>query len=221
MTTEAILIAAYAGALAVGAFVLEWLSSHTHKRALKYRTAGFVYQDEHDLWICPEDEYLWPREFDADKRVMRYRAKPHVCNQCTRKNYCTDSNRGREIVRPVDPWPHSEAGRFHRVISVIMVVLSASLLIIGMLRNHQPLDLAVLGVLLVFCVFAGRWLIKDIQFWPVEAPESSFSTGVQVVTTDGAGRAPASRWASLNRSAVESDDGADPFVKPIQIEEAG
>lgn len=204
MSAEAILIAGYAGALALGAFVLEWLSSHTHKRALKYRTAGFVYQDEHDLWICPEDEHLWPHEFDADKRVMRYRAKPHVCNQCTRKNYCTDSDRGREIVRPVDPWPHSEAGRFHRVISIVMVLLAAGVLLVGLVRNHTVLDLLVLGGLIALCAIAARWLIKDLRFWPVDPPESSFSSGIRVAVTDGSGSAPESKWASLNRSAVEN-----------------
>lgn len=219
MSAEAILLAAYAAALALGAFGLEWLSSHSHKRALRFRTSGFVYQDEHDLWVCPEDEYLWPHEFDAEKRVMRYRAKPHVCNQCTRKNQCTDSDRGREIIRPVDPWPHSEAGRFHRVISVVMVLLAMCLVVVGLVRNHTTLDIAVLGVLFVCFGFALRWLIQDIRFWPVDAPESSYSTGLRVAVTDGTGSAPRSKWASLNRSVVENPYD-DPLAKPIQIEEA-
>ena len=57
---------------------------------------------------------------------MRYRAKAHVCNACPRKDACTDSDHGREIVRPLDPWPHSEAGRFHRGISLLLVVLGAA-----------------------------------------------------------------------------------------------
>ena len=125
MSTEAILAASYAAALIAGAFILEWLSAHTHRRALRYRTAGFTYHEDHDHWTCPEDQHLWPHEFDSDRRLVRYRAKAHVCNACPRKVACTDSDRGREVVRPLDPWPHSEAGRFHRGIALVMVGLGA------------------------------------------------------------------------------------------------
>ena len=54
----------------------------------------------------PEGEHLWPHEFDHERRLMRYRAKAHVCNGCPRKADCTDSDEGREIVRPLDRWPH-------------------------------------------------------------------------------------------------------------------
>ena len=119
------LAAGYAALLTGGAFVLEWLSAHTHRRALRYRTAGFAYDETHDHWLCPEGEQLWPHEFDRERRLVRYRARAHVCNACPSKQRCTDSDRGREIVRPLDPWPHSEAGRFHRVIALLMVVLAA------------------------------------------------------------------------------------------------
>ena len=34
----------------------------------------------HDHWECPEGEHLWPHEFDHERRLVRYRAKAHVCN---------------------------------------------------------------------------------------------------------------------------------------------
>ena len=82
MTPEVILVAGYAGLLIAGAFVLEWLSAHTHRRALRYRTAGFTYDEELDHWECPEGERLWPHEFDDERRLVRYRAKAHACNVC-------------------------------------------------------------------------------------------------------------------------------------------
>jgi hypothetical protein len=91
------------------AFVLEGLSAHTHARVLHYPTAGFAYDETLDRWRCPEGEHLWPHEFDEQRRLVRYRAEAHVCNPCPHKATCTDSDRGREIVR-LDPWPHSEAG---------------------------------------------------------------------------------------------------------------
>ena len=125
---EVLLAAGYAALLTLGAFTLEWLSAHTHRRSLRYRTAGFTYDETHDHWECPEGQHLWPHEFDHERRLVRYRAKAHVCNGCPRKDACTDSDRGREIVRPLDPWPHSEAGRFHRAISTVMIALSLVIL---------------------------------------------------------------------------------------------
>ena len=48
MSPEVVLGAGYAGFLIVAAAVLEWLSAHTHRRALRYRTAGFEYDERHD-----------------------------------------------------------------------------------------------------------------------------------------------------------------------------
>src|SRR5262249_8865877 len=110
MSAELLLALAYAGTLTATAFALEWLSGHTHRRALRMRPAGFTSHDVQDYWLCPEGERLWPHELDRERRLVRYRARAHVCNACRLKARCTDSDRGREIVRPLDPWPHSEAG---------------------------------------------------------------------------------------------------------------
>ena len=134
MSPEALLFAGYAGFLLAAAVVLEWLSAHTHRRALRYRTAGFTYDEQHDHWQCPEGEHLWPHEFDHERRLVRYRAKAHVCNGCPVKAACTDSDRGREIVRPLDPWPHSEAGRFHRGLSLMLVALALLVIVVGAVR---------------------------------------------------------------------------------------
>jgi hypothetical protein len=98
MSAEALLAAGYATALVVAALVLEWLYAHTHRRSLRYRTAGFEYDTVQDHWQCPEGQHLWPHEFDHERRLVRYRAKAHICNGCPRKSACTDSDRGREIV---------------------------------------------------------------------------------------------------------------------------
>ena len=128
--TEAVLATGYASFLILAAFAIEWVSAHTHRRALRYRTAGFTYEQHLDAWQCPEGEHLWPHEFDSERRLVRYRAKAHVCNACHRKPDCTDSDRGREIVRPVDPWPHSEAGRFHRGLSLVLVALATLIAVV-------------------------------------------------------------------------------------------
>ena len=170
MNPEVLLAAGYAALLTCGAFVLEWLSAHTHRRSLRFRTAGFTYDQTHDHWECPEGQHLWPHEFDHERRLVRYRAKAHVCNGCPRKEACTDSDSGREIVRPLDPWPHSEAGRFHRGIALMMIVLSAMILTVEGIRHHEPAETALLLALLALAALAGGWLLRDFRAHPRTFP---------------------------------------------------
>jgi hypothetical protein len=199
MSVEVVLAAAYATALVLGAFGLEWLSAHTHRRALRYRTAGFTYDAAHDHWRCPEGEHLWPHEFDHERRLVRYRARAHVCNGCPSKDRCTDSDRGREIVRPLDPWPHSEAGRFHRGIALVLVALAVLVVLAAGARNHAPAEAAVLLGVLVVAALAARWLVRDFRAHPAGFPTATSSQGLRFVATS-ADRRVRSRWASQNRT---------------------
>ena len=185
MSVEVVLATAYAGALTLGAFVLEWLSAHTHRRALRFRTAGFTYDATHDHWQCPEGQHLWPHEFDHERRLVRYRAKAHICNGCPRKDACTDSDEGREVVRPLDPWPHSEAGRFHRGISLMLVVLSALILVAAGIRHHEPPEAALLLVTLTLTLLGGRWLLRDFATHPADFPQPAPSHGLRLTQTKG------------------------------------
>lgn len=180
MTPEVLFAAGYALFLGCAAFALELLSAHTHRRALRFRTAGFDYDETHDVWLCPEGEQLWPHEFDREKRLVRYRARAHVCNACVVKERCTDSDRGREIARPLDPWPHSEAGRFHRVIALMLVALALLILVVEAARHHRPVELGVLGGLLLCLVFAAQWLLRDLRVHPANFPEPTPSQGLRL-----------------------------------------
>jgi hypothetical protein len=180
------LAAGYAAFLTCGAFALEWLSAHTHRRALRYRTVGFSYNADHDHWQCPEGEQLWPHEFDRELRLVRYRARAQVCNGCPSKPRCTDSDHGREIVRPLDPWPHSEAGRFHRVISLLLVALSALILLVEVARNHARAETALLLVLLMATALAARWLLRDLRVHPTNFPVPSGSQGMRLAARSNA-----------------------------------
>jgi hypothetical protein len=69
-------------------------------------------------------------------------------------------------VRPIDPWPHSEAGRFHRVIALMLVLLAALVLVVELARNHSPNDApALLGALVVVAIGA-RVLFRDLRAHP-------------------------------------------------------
>ena len=94
--------------------------------------------------MCPQDQWLWPTAYDPQQRVVRYRAKPAVCNACPVKHSCTTSPHGREITREIDPWPHSEAGRFHRGIACLVALIGIFLPLGMLVSRPAPLDLLVL-----------------------------------------------------------------------------
>jgi len=177
MTPEVFLAVAYAAALLVGALLIEWLSIHTHNRSQAFRTAGFEYEAEHDFWVCHQGEQLWPAEYDREKRLVRYRAKASVCQACPVRDPCTDSPGAREITKAIDPWPHSEAGRFHRGIAVMMVGLALFILVVELVRNHAPRELLVLAPVFVATLALAFWLGRDLVVTPSGFPETKPAHG--------------------------------------------
>jgi hypothetical protein len=114
----------YGTALLLVAYLIDLMAKRAHTRMQEDRAGGFVYHKSHDAWLCPEDQWLFPRSFDPENRVMRYRGLPLVCNSCPVKDSCTESDDGREMQREVDPWPASESARFHRGIACAVSVLA-------------------------------------------------------------------------------------------------
>lgn len=167
---ETLMAAGYALFLALAALALDLLARGSHRRSRTYRTAGFSYDPATDAWECPEGERLHRVEVDHDLRLVRYRARAHVCNGCRLKEACTDSNAGREISQPADPWPHSEAGRFHRGIALVLVGLTALVLAAGAALNHSAADLATLAPVLVICALTAGRLLADLLRTPSTFP---------------------------------------------------
>jgi hypothetical protein len=213
MSPEVLFASGYAAALLGSAVVLEFLSAHTHRRALRFRTAGFDYQPDHDLWICPEGQSLWPAEFDRERRLVRYRGKAQICNACPKKADCTDSDQGREVVRPLDPWPHSEAGRFHRVIALLIVAAATLILVVEVARNHAALELILLGGLLTICLISARWLLRDLGRHPANFPPPTPSQGLGFTATNADGT-PVGRKSGLHLGQESSGLGL-PQQRPI------
>lgn len=114
----------YGAVLVLVAYGVDGLARRAADKIQQDRSGGFNYHADHDAWLCPEDQWLWPTSFDPENRVMRYRASPTVCNACPVKDTCTSSTSGREVSRAVDPWPASEAARFHRGIACAIAVLA-------------------------------------------------------------------------------------------------
>ena len=180
LDTEVLLAGGYTLLMLAVGLGLDWLARVTHNRSQAYRTAGFSYHPEHDHWICPEGEHLWPHEYDHERRLVRYRAKAHVCNGCPVKERCTDSDRGREIVRALDPWPHSEAGRFHRGLALVPLVLAALILVVTAVRHPVVEDLAALVALAGLTALTARRLMGDFRATPANFPAPSPSQGLRL-----------------------------------------
>jgi hypothetical protein len=125
---------------------------------------------------------------------VRYRAKAHVCNACPRKAACTDSGRGREVVRPIDPWPHSEAGRFHRVIALLLVGLGVLIVLAEAVRHHRSQELALLLAALVLGVLALRRLGRDLRAHPAGFPTPSPAHGLRMTSTGADRHRERGRW---------------------------
>ncbi|MGV1007682.1 MAG: hypothetical protein ACOYBY_03630 [Dermatophilaceae bacterium] len=118
------LVCGYAVFLLGAAHALDRAARHTATSSAARRTGGFRYHPDHDAWRCPQDQWLWPHSVDPEQRVMRYRGSPLVCNACPVKADCTTSEHGREVRRSIDPWPSSEAERFHRGIACCLAVIA-------------------------------------------------------------------------------------------------
>jgi hypothetical protein len=163
IAAESLFAAGYGVFLAIVALGIDVLARHSHRRAELYRTGGFTYHAHLDAWECPEGEQLHRIETDMHQRLARYRARAHVCNNCPRKHDCTDSDSGREVTRMLDPWPHSEAGRFHRVIAVAIACFGILVIGAGAALNHAAADVAVLGTALLVNTVVALYLLADLR----------------------------------------------------------
>jgi hypothetical protein len=186
---EVLIFGVYAVLLLAVAVVLDGAGKHTQRRSERFRTAGFSYHPQHDAWTCSQDEMLSPMDYDEQHHLVRYRAKASVCNSCHVKPDCTSSSNGREVTRAVAPWPHSEAGRFHRGISLALVGLAAVLMVVAGARHLQPSTL-VLVVPLLFTALLGRRYSAHFRATPANFPAPTPASGLRVTRTSR------TRWGS-------------------------
>lgn len=154
---EFILMLGYAVSLAFIALFLEWAARYAHRRSLAASTAGFTYHPDRDIWRCPEDQHLFPIFSDSAKRVVIYRAPAAACNSCRSKAACTDSDHGREIESRDLHGIEYGMQRFHRAMSLTLLVLASVILIVELFRVSGPYPRIVLtSVLVLFSLIVQR-----------------------------------------------------------------
>jgi len=162
---ETLLATAYALLLLAIAAGLELMGRHSHRRAGQFHHRGFRFHKHADHWECPRGARLERAEIDNELRVIRYRAPARTCNGCPIKAQCTDSDSGREISISLDPWLSSEIGRFHRGISLALVILAASIMAVELVRHGRGPERWVLSAavatLSLFALHVARGLRAD------------------------------------------------------------
>ncbi len=171
MSINVLLVCGYTLFLVLTAYGFDHLAKRTAVKARRWRTGSFRYHQDHDAWKCPQDQWLWPTSFDPEQRVVRYRAKPSVCNSCPVKDTCTTSSHGREVSREIDPWPYSEAGRFHRGIACAIAVLAVVLPAAMLLSRPSAMDLLALLAAIGIGIGAGIPLARHLWTSPTGFPE--------------------------------------------------
>lgn len=162
--SEVLIAEGYSLFLVAVAAVLEWLARHSHRRSEQMRVNGFKFHQELDHWECPTGNLLHRHSVDQQRNIVRYRAPAHICNCCHKKTDCTDSDEGREIEHRVNSWVQSEIRRFHRGISLALLLLAALILAFQVMWYRQPRDLILLGVPLV--AIGGVGIRLALEFGP-------------------------------------------------------
>jgi hypothetical protein len=163
---EVILSFAYALLLVGVSAILEWLAHHSHRRSEHFRNSGFVYQKKLDVWQCPTGHHLTREQTDFERKIAQYRAPAHKCNVCHCKTDCTDSNSGRVLESRMDTWLESELRRFHRGVSLTLLLLAVLILGIEMLQHHQTREWILLTILLAVIGHSASKL--SVSFWQRE-----------------------------------------------------
>ena len=171
VSTNVLLVSGYSVFLLVVAYGFDVMARRVAVRARQWRTGSFRYHRDHDAWICPQDQWLWPTSYDPEQRIVRYRGKPAACNACPVKSGCTTSPHGREVTREIDPWPHSEAGRFHRGIACLVALIGVFLPLGMLVSGPGPTDLLVLLATIAVVGLASVPLARHLWRTPSRFPE--------------------------------------------------
>jgi len=147
--------AGYALFLGLVSLALELLARRSHRRAEQYQVAGFRYDPGLDAWHCPTGKRLHRAEVTSGRRTVVYRAPAHHCNCCHIKTRCTDSDNGRSVERRLDSWLDSELRRFHIGLSLVLLVLAASILLFELEVHPHDSDRIVLSAALAIVIVPG------------------------------------------------------------------
>lgn len=119
-----LLLLAYLVILWLGGGALEFLARVHFHRAQTHANTGFSYDVELDRYECPQGELLTLDTFDDRNKLAIYKAPASSCNECALKTFCTPHHEGRHVYRSLNEFHETDIGRFHRVLSLIILVVA-------------------------------------------------------------------------------------------------
>jgi hypothetical protein len=153
-------VLSYVAAVLAGSRIVEALARAHYARALRYGQHGFEYVEAHDVYRCPQGEYLSIHSVQPDGRFAVYRAPPASCRECRFKARCAPSDEGRLIFRSLAAWAETNVGLFHRRISVVMFAAAVVICVAGLWRwAGQPGSGWLAGALLAALVL----IMQDLR----------------------------------------------------------
>lgn len=163
MDAEILIASSYAGFLAIVSVMLEYTARYVHRRAQTSSTQGFTFIPEHDLWRCPTGQHLHRESTDETFRIVRYRAQAHHCNNCPGKIRCTDSDDGRVLEHRQGSWLESGMRKFHRGMSLTLLLLAVMILSIELARHHEHAEQLFLTTFILCLGIACLRLAKSLR----------------------------------------------------------
>ena len=152
---EVALAVGYAGFLMVVGAGLEWFGRHSHRRSGQFRTAGFKYHGHLDFWECPCGQHLHPHYRDPVREVWCGIGHPPTPVTPVPRSYSIYSEHGREIIHSSESWIETQAGKFHRVLSLTLLFLAALILIAEMFRHPTLPEVLLPGSVLASVLTRG------------------------------------------------------------------
>jgi hypothetical protein len=167
INVEVLLASGYASFLASVAAVLEFAARQSHERTRRIPTVGFSYHPKLDFWKCPNDKHLYRVGVMREASAVRYQAQAIHCNNCPIKIRCTDSEEGRVVEVQADSWLQSELRKFHRGLSLTLLLLADFILVVTMLRQNNVRDQLIL-ILSLLCITGAGLRIFSYFFQPAE-----------------------------------------------------
>jgi hypothetical protein len=118
------LLLGYVIILWAGGWTLEFLARAHVQRARRYAHTGFSYDTELDRYECPQGELLTLHTFDDRDKLAIYKAPASSCNACPLKAFCTPHNEGRRLYRSLAEFHETDVGRFHRLLSLLILAVA-------------------------------------------------------------------------------------------------
>lgn len=97
------------------------------------------------------------------RRITSYRAPAIACNSCSLKLNCTDSEQGRTLELRMENWLESELDRFHRGMSLSVLLLASVFLVAEFVRYPNVRNREALLALLLPMVMLQWKLLASLR----------------------------------------------------------